>query len=210
MFLTTIIGTKLAAVLASAVIAGGTLTGVGVAANNAAPGDGLYGLDCAMESVGLGDGGLQERIQEATKLVEKGEIDKGLNHAAQAIQNQAGQDGNGQAGELVAAANAVQNALQTANQGESDQIRAQVAEMLQWMATSLAQGNASQTMTQGDQVGQGVTERAREICGVADQIQTQSQLRTQTQDQTQTQTQDQTQSGSTDQSQGGQGRKGGK
>ena len=63
MILSTILGTKVAAVIASAVVAAGGLTGVGFAADNAAPGDALYGLDCALERVGLGDGGAQERVQ---------------------------------------------------------------------------------------------------------------------------------------------------
>jgi hypothetical protein len=201
MLLTTILSTKLAAIIVSVVVASGTLTGVAVAANNAAPGDVLYGLDCAMERVGVGDGGVQERLQEATKLVERGDFEQGLNQAAQAMQNQAGLDANGQAnGALVAAAHSFQNSLQTANKGESDQMRAQAAEMLRWMSDTVGQGTAIKS----EDFGQGVTTRAREIVGTADQVQTQSQLRTQTQDQTQDQ------SGSTSQNQSAQGSKGGK
>ena len=67
---------------------------------------------------------------------------------------------------MVAAANAVQTALQTANQGESDQIRAQVAAMLQWMQATMARGD----LGQDQDFGQGVTTRAREIEGAAEQI----------------------------------------
>ena len=77
MFLTTILSTKLAAMVAAAVVAAGSVTGVGFAADGAAPGDALYGLDCAMERVGLGDGGVQERVQEAAKLAQRGEIVEG-------------------------------------------------------------------------------------------------------------------------------------
>ena len=159
MFLTTMLSTKLAAMIGSAVIAAGTFSGVAYASNDAAPGDALYGLDCALEKVGLGDGGLQERLQEATKLCERGEVEKGLNHAAAAVQNHAGLDENGEAkGALTKAANAVQ----AANQGESTQIRARVAEMLQWMAS---------TQAEGADFGQGVMERARLITGEAQQSQ---------------------------------------
>ena len=93
--------------------------GVAYASNDAAPGDTLYELDLALEKVGIGDGGLRERLQEATKLCERGEVEKGLNHAAEAVRNQAGLDDNGEAnGALVAAA----NAIEAANQGESEQI----------------------------------------------------------------------------------------
>jgi hypothetical protein len=225
MLLTAMLSTKLAVVVTSAVVAAGGLTGVGFAANDAAPGDVLYGLDCAMESVGLGDGGAQERIHEATELVERGEVEQGLNHAAQAAQSQVGLDENGQAmGALTAASNAVRNGTHAANQGEASQIQARVAEMLQWMSATMADGGGSQSQ----EFGQGVTERAREITGEADQLrlrtqdqtQTQTQTQTETQDQTQTQSQDhvqeqsgaayQEQNGEANQSQNGQGSRGGK
>lgn len=187
MILSTIVSTKIAAVVASAVVAAGGLTGLGFAADNAAPGDTLYGLDCAMERIGLGDGGVQERVQEAAKLVKRGEVDKGLSHAAEALRNRAGFDQDGQAnGALVQAANSVQNAIQTANQGESDQIQARVAEMLQWMEQTMAQNREGEDV----EFGQGVAERARVIAGEAEQICTRTQLQTQTQLQEQDQQQD--------------------
>jgi hypothetical protein len=220
MLLTAMLSSKLAIVITSAVVAAGGLTGVGYAANDAAPGDALYGLDCAMESIGLGDGGLQERVREATELVERGETEKGLNHVAQAIQDRAGLGDSGQAnGALVRAANALQKSAQTGNQGDSSLIQARVADMLRWMSANLAQSS-----TQGEEFGAGVTERAREIAAAAEQLrtqtqdQTQDQTRTRTQTETQSQDQTQQQSGTTHQnqngevaqSQSGQGSKGGK
>jgi hypothetical protein len=212
MLLTAILSTKLAAVITSAVVAAGSLTGIGYAANNASPGDVLYGLDCAMESVGLGDGGVHERIREATKMVERGDVEQGLNHAARAIHSQAGLDGNGEANSaLIAASNAVQKANQTANWGEAGQIKARVAEMLQWMSTAMVQGVA-----QGDEFGQGVAERARESAGEADQLRTQTRNQTQTQTLSQDDSQEQSgatyqnQNGEVDHSPSGQGSKGGK
>lgn len=127
--------------------------GVAYASNDAAPGDTLYELDLALEKVGIGDGGLQERLQEATRLCERGEVEKGLNHAAEAVRNQAGLDENGQANSaLLAAANAVE----AANEGESELIQTRVKELFQWMAT---------TETKGEEFGQGVTERTEGISG---------------------------------------------
>jgi hypothetical protein len=186
MLLTTILTTKLAAVIGSAVVALGSFSGVAYAANGAAPGDTLYGLDCALESVGLGDGGLEERLTEATRLCDRGEVERGLNHAAAAVQNQAGLESGQANGALTAAANAVQNAFQTANQGESDQIRARVAAMLQWMATTEAQGK---------EFGQGVSERAREIAGAAEQEPNQNQNQERNQNQRQNGEPEQNQSG---------------
>jgi len=134
-------------------------SGAAYAANGAAPGDALYGFDCALENVGIGDGGLQERLTEATHLAECGLVDECLSHAALAIRNQAGLDEDGQVNAaLIAAANAVQ----TANQGESAEIRNRVAEMVQWMATA---------QVQGEDYGQGVTERAEEISGACEKHQ---------------------------------------
>ena len=128
--------------------------GVAYAADGAVPGDTLYEFDCALEDVGIGDGGLQERLHEATQLAEQGESEQALTHAAEAVADHAGEDqGAGQANAaLVGAANAVQ----ATNQGESAQVRARVAEMLRWMATNQAAG---------PEFGQGVAERAHGISG---------------------------------------------
>lgn len=145
--------TKVLVTLGTVVALLAGFSGAAYAADGAVPGDTLYGFDCALENVGIGDGGLQERLTEATRLAERGEVDECLSHAALAIANQAGLDQDGQANAaLIAAANAVQ----AANQGESSQIHSRVSEMIQWMAT---------TQAQGEDYGQGVTERAREISG---------------------------------------------
>ena len=149
--------TKLIVALATVVVLLAGFSGVAYAADGAAPGDTLYGLDCALEHVGIGDGGLQERLTEATHLAECGQVEDGLNHAALSIASRLGLGEGSQANAaLITAANAVQ----TTNQGESNEIRARVAEMLRWMAT---------TETQGEEYGQGVTERAREISATCEQ-----------------------------------------
>ena len=92
--------------------------------------------------------------------------------------------------------------MQTANQGESDQIRARAAEMLQWMATAEAQNG---------QFGEGVVERACELAGEAlIQIRAREQERLQDQTGEGDQIQEQTQSGALNQNQNGAGSKGGK
>jgi hypothetical protein len=49
------------------------LSGVAAAANRAVPGDFLYPLDLAFESIGIGAGGVNERLEEFDVLVTRGE-----------------------------------------------------------------------------------------------------------------------------------------
>lgn len=83
---------KLAGGLAAAVVLAG-MSGVAVAADGAHPGDLLYGLDRAMEAVGLGDGGPTERITEAQTLFNEGQVDEAIAHAAEAVKTTDGTAG---------------------------------------------------------------------------------------------------------------------
>jgi len=60
-------------------------TGVAVAANGAAPGDALYGIDRALERIGIGAGHVQERLDEANVLLSEGKATQALEHAAEAL-----------------------------------------------------------------------------------------------------------------------------
>jgi hypothetical protein len=118
-----------------------------VASDGAAPGDLLYSVDQAFEAIGIGDGGIQERLDEATKLTENGQPDQALEHAANAYRK----EGNDEAARAL-----VQAAVSVQNQGaeRSAEVRAQVSEMLQWMESTDAEGR---------NFGQGVSERARGV-----------------------------------------------
>ena len=70
--------------VAATVLLGGT-SGLAVAADGAKPGDALYGIDRALEAVGIGAGAEQERLDEAEALVDAGELHLGLEHAAEAL-----------------------------------------------------------------------------------------------------------------------------
>ncbi len=61
------------------------LSGVAVAADNAKPGDGLYGIDRALEAVGIGDGRTTERILEVQALIDADDFPRGLQHAADLV-----------------------------------------------------------------------------------------------------------------------------
>jgi hypothetical protein len=82
--------TRAAAIATFVLVAVGGLGGVSYAANGANPGDILYGLDRALERVGIGNGGSYERIAEAISLVSGGNPGQGLEHAAAVVPDEAG------------------------------------------------------------------------------------------------------------------------
>jgi hypothetical protein len=61
------------------------MTGVALAADSAIPGDALYGLDRALEAVGIGAGSTEERLDEAEMLATVGKTDEAVDHAVLAL-----------------------------------------------------------------------------------------------------------------------------
>ena len=121
------------------------LAGVAQAADAAAPGDTLYGLDRALEQLGINDGGLDERLDEAQALAGDGRSAEAMAHLANALDKASPN-----------AAEALERAAERfgAHDNPSQGVREDVAEMLEWMAATQASGR---------EFGQGVAERAREI-----------------------------------------------
>lgn len=122
------------------------------AADPAAPGDALYGLDRALEAVGINDGGLGERLDEANELVDEGDADGAIDLIADALEDEGDEEGK-------AALLAVAETLQQNGSQQSADVHAAVAAMLTWMATTDATGK---------EFGQGVAEHARAIHGAPD------------------------------------------
>lgn len=164
--------------VAATVLLGGT-SGLAVAADGAKPGDALYGIDRALEAVGIGAGAQQERLSEAEALIDDGEIHQGLKHAAEALEdNESGGLAASQAlmdaADRVRAAGAAPSAVTrekvaglltylAENAGDVD--GRQVAEL----AVQIGRSNASQSRGQADPQGPpanspadppGLTERA--------------------------------------------------
>jgi hypothetical protein len=112
------------------------MTGLAFAADGAAPGDALYGLDRALERIGIGNGAAAERIAEAQALFQEGLVSEAMAHTAGAIEESddgiLGEDASDAAEALLGAADAVTST----DQGEADAVRASVAEMLSWMAAN--------------------------------------------------------------------------
>jgi hypothetical protein len=127
--------------------------GVAYAADVSAPDDPLHGLDMAMENMGIGEGGLPERLSEAGHLIQTGRVGQGLTLAAEAIATEGGPTdvyARQAAESLVSAADAVA----TSGDAASAAVRAQVAEKLRFMATTDLMGN---------EFGQAVSDLARGI-----------------------------------------------
>lgn len=156
---------KLATSIAAAVLLSG-MTGVAVAADDAAPGDALYGLDRALEAVSLGDGGPGERIAEAQTLFAQGKVAEAIAHAAEAVEAEeeedTGDDVAGAADALLKAADEVQNGDADA---ESQDVRDAVAAMLRAMSEMIGDPDF-----EGATFGQSVSEMARGIGGPPDDV----------------------------------------
>ncbi len=116
-------------------------------ADESAPGDALYGLDRALEVIGLGAGGVQERVDEATRLSDEGDDEGAIEFLSQEL----GDDGVSNA--PVALMNAAATIRANGSESSAD-VHAAVADMLEWMA---------QTELTGRDFGQGVADHARMI-----------------------------------------------
>ncbi len=109
---------KIATALGSLLVVSG-MTGVAVASDEAAPGDALYGIDRALERVGIGDGAEAERVEEAAALVGRDQAAEALEHVAQAL------------------ADSEEKASRTEGEAEGDQSTAEAAEALEAAADEL-------------------------------------------------------------------------
>ncbi len=161
---------KLATGLASVLLLSG-MTGIAVAANDAAPGDTLYGLDQALAAVGILDGGVAEGLEEATALNESSNSADALAHAAEAIA-QAG-DAEANIEEALAGLDEAIEALTREDFPEeaSDNavnVRTNVAAMLQWMSENA--DTLDDPTAEPGAFGQGVADLAKEIAGAPDEL----------------------------------------
>ncbi len=158
----------LATGLATVMLVSG-LAGVAVASDDAAPGDFLYSIDRALESVGVGDGGATERISEAWALFERGEVAEALGHASQALDVDSGGEMTEQTSARAAATDSLRSAAgnvgTTNGWAASPEVRAAVAAMLTEMAAML-----EDPAVHGTAFGQSVAEMARLLGGNANPL----------------------------------------
>jgi len=136
------------AALSIVVLAG--MTGVAAAADAASPGHGLYGLDRALERIGIGAGGGEERIEEAGQLLSEGQALQALEHATEALDDDQAAN---------AALEIAIDRVETAGNENSAAIQAKVGDLLDFMSENLGPG----TGVDGREFGQGIADLARGI-----------------------------------------------
>jgi hypothetical protein len=148
---------RLATIAIAIALLSGT-AGIALAADDAVPGDSLYGLDLALEQVGIGAGSAQERLDEAVTIAADGRSDEALIHAIEALSRQGG-DASG------AAASALLNVtVRLAHMQDAAEVAAAedgVTALLTYIAENMDRGVG----TDGSEFGQGVALLAREIGG---------------------------------------------
>ncbi|WP_062466804.1 hypothetical protein [Demequina maris] len=146
---------------AALLIAG--LVGGTAAADSAAPGDALYSLDRAIERIGLGAGGVPERIAEARKAEEDGDTETAIElvdeAVAEVLGDEAVEDEQADATEETAEETTEDSADEaTEDAGTGSEVSEKVHECLRdifaWMES---------TDLEGRDFGQGVAERHRNL-----------------------------------------------
>lgn len=153
---------KLAMVTAAVIFMAG-MTGVAVASDEAAPGDLLYGLDRALEAVGINDGGTTERIAEAQALAGEGQVEEAIDHVAAAVAGPANSESADDfSPESTGAATALRDAAASVrddnSEPEAQVVRAAVGAMLSEMAEMIGDPDLD-----GAEFGQRVADMARSI-----------------------------------------------
>lgn len=116
----------MAAGLAAAVLFA-TFSVLALVADGAAPGDPLYGIDRAVERLGIRDGGTAERVVEAQAILADGKAADAVEHVVEATSPSVEDD------EAADALRATASHLRS-NEDDIVEVQTRVAHMLEWMA----------------------------------------------------------------------------
>ena len=127
-------------------------TGVAAAADAAAPGDSLYGLDRALERIGIGAGSAEERLEEANQLLAEGKTRQALEHATEALDEDDDEAAR-------AALDIAIEGVETAGDQNATVVQEKVGALLTYMSQNIGKGVGAD----GREFGQGVAELAHGI-----------------------------------------------
>ncbi len=144
------------AVVVGAIVVFGAFSGVAVAADGAVPGDALYGIDRALEKIGIGAGAAEERLDEARTLLSEGEASQALRHAAVVLTEE--QDGS-DVGDARAALEDAAVTLEDDGQLSNAPAREDVTALLDYIRAN----RGADVGADGKEFGQGVADLAHEI-----------------------------------------------
>ena len=128
-----------------------------LAANGAAPGDALYGLDRALERVGIGSGSTNERLDEAVVIAAQGRSGEAVDHAIEALSRNSGDSAAVAIGALTVASENLVHIQDTAHAASTANIRVSA------LLTYIAENIGKDVGTDGREFGQGVAQLARDI-----------------------------------------------
>jgi len=163
----TMLSSLLAKVLAATVAITVVGAGVAIAADGAAPGDALYGIDRALENVGIGAGGITERFDEVARLIDTNRVADALNHASEVLADLPQELEIAQS-EIEDASDALGEAAKQISEVRSDKeaytdtqvFRDHAAELVQFLSEQLADDQEGVD-------GEAVAERARAFADAA-------------------------------------------
>jgi len=131
--------------------------GMALAADGAAPGDALYGLDRAFERVGIGSGSTDERLDEAVVIAAQGRSDEAVDHAIEALSQHSGDSSAVALTTLTVASENLVHIQDTADAAATANSR--VSALLAFIAENIGTGEG----VDGREFGQGVAQLARDI-----------------------------------------------
>jgi len=129
-----------------------SMAGTAIAADASVPGDTLYGLNRALERVGILDGGATERLQEAAAIVDR-DLELAVATAQEAAEG-AEEEGNDQVKGAAEALIAAAESVLSDGDEQSLAVREEVARLLQLLATQVGESGVD---------GEQVSEIARSI-----------------------------------------------
>lgn len=138
--------------------------GAAVASDGATPGDLFYGLDRALERVGINSGGAEERIEEAMELVGRGRHRRAMETLQEAIEDLTDDPANATSVEALRKASdqvaTVRNSEPSGYQ-DTQVFRDQVADLLGVIATEMENGKVDGTRI--SEMARGFSATAREF-----------------------------------------------